>query len=743
MSAQATELARRIHEKVFRPESLPPPWAAEDPSRRLVQPGGGYLGVREVFGAALGLEGVELLDLASLPGGDAGRRLVALRYFVANADIWLGHFNWRKSIERLRRGPREDLESPVEALAARVSALREAARPLDDAALDALLADDSPLLGDPASDAALAALVALDLDPDGRARLRERLRAEAAAGFVARPDRLDRLYLAASELGRYPATTVSAGTLRYVLVADKGEMGVRAVREAAALGLVPVPLFSEQDDATALQVRLARELGGFAIGLSGSFRESYASYRQITDRVLAAFRERFGDAWRAELSRAALYPGYGPLAENAAAIRHFRRHGIVFAGPMEDVVEHAGDKRRFRAIVESIDPKAVTPGIVIAENDPATIRARVLEAHARGDFRFPGRLKAANGGGGRGQAIVPSEDALDGAITKVLGEIEANAWDPGVMFEQNIDRTVHLEVQVLRDRYGTARHFGMRDCTEQRASQKIQEEAPPAILVSRPELAKRAQDIAVQIAHRVGYVGAGTVELMFADGEVYFLEMNTRIQVEHPVTEASHAIRRGEALTPLNLVQLQLQVANGAPIDFAQEDVVQTHVARELRVNAESWRADLKDPRDRQRGLFVPNGGVFDAIELPDPEAVARALAHRGVDDLRIRFDVGFEAGDTLINKDPTFGKLIVATRASGDGQDYERLRLAILEVLARMRIEGRQVRPDGQVIAGSRFETNLDAHRWILEHAQMIAHAAGVTDGRHVGWVVDALRQG
>ena len=366
-------------------------------------------------------------------------------------------------------------------------------------------------------------------------------------------------------------------------------------------------LHSRQDDASALQVRLARKLGGFAIGLLGCFRESYASYQQITERVLETFRARFGD--------------------------------------------------------------------------------------------------------------------------------------PGVMFEQNIDRTVHLEVQVLRDRYGNARHFGMRDCTEQRASQKIQEEAPPAILRNDQALAERVQGIAVAIADRVGYVGAGTVELMYARGEVYFLEMNTRVQVEHPVTGASHGVRRGDAIEPLNLVQWQLRIANGAPIDFAQEVVVCTHVARELRINAEAWRPDLKDPRDGGRGLFVPNGGVFDRMELPDPEEVTRALAERGVEDVRIRFDVGFEVGDTLINKDPTFGKLIVAVKARGDEADYERLRLAILEGLERTHIEGRQVRPDGRVVRGSRFETNLEAHRWVLEHAMMKRHAAGETEDRHVGWVVDALR--
>ena len=593
MKLDEHQLAERIAARAFRPESAPPPWTADDPSRKLAKPGPGYLNIREVMGAALGARSTRLLDLRSLPAGSAGHRLVALRYFIANAEIWMNHFNWRASLAKLE-DESIDYVAQANELAERIRVLREAAPKLDKAALAQLTSDESPLFGDVSTNAVLEVLVALELDADARASLRAQTHELAAEWFSKHPERLDRLYLTSMELDRYPATTVSAGSLRYLLVADKGEMGVRAVREAAALGLVPVVLHSLEDDEHALQVRLAEELGGFTIGLNGSFRESYASYEQITDRVLATFAERFGDEHEAELSRAALYPGYGPLAENAAAIGHFRRHGIVFIGPMQDVVEHAGDKRRFRAIVEGIDAKAVTPGIVMTENDPETIRTRVLEAHAAGAFKFPGRLKAANGGGGRGQAIVASEDGVDAAIIKVLGEIKANAWDPGVMFEQNIARTVHLEVQVLRDRYGNARHFGMRDCTEQRASQKIQEEAPPAVLQSKPELAKRVQDIAVELAHQVGYVGAGTVELMYADGEVYFLEMNTRIQVEHPVSEYAHDIRRGEELEPLNLVQWQIKIANGHPIDFTQEDIVQTHVARELRVNAESWHPEAQ-----------------------------------------------------------------------------------------------------------------------------------------------------
>jgi acetyl/propionyl-CoA carboxylase alpha subunit len=215
------------------------------------------------------------------------------------------------------------------------------------------------------------------------------------------------------------------------------------------------------------------------------------------------------------------------------------------------------------------------------------------------------------------------------------------------------------------------------------------------------------------------------------------------------VTEEAHRVRQPDGtLAPLNLVQLQYLVASGRPIPFAQEDVVRTHVAREFRINAESWRGDLKDPRDGQRGMFLPNAGRFDVIEVPDAGAVRAALEAEGVQGLaevRVRFDVGFEPGDTLVNKDPTFGKLIVAVAAAPgfERERYELLRLASLEVLRRFRIEGRQVLPTGAVIEGSSFQTNLEAHARILETPMMREHAVATARGRHVGWVVSMLRAG
>lgn len=738
---------------------------------RLLLPPGGQVSCRHAFAVYLGVPGCSLIDHPALPAGEAGCRLVALRYVIANGQAWLDHFAWQTPLrtaltpwltEQGLGGPaleerlQADLDR-IQALVADIGALRRAAgaEPApDDTWLSALLQPGTPscdaLCGDPRSESALRSLVLLHEHPELRARGRELLRAKAIELYDQAPQQLDLLYLALSELDRYPATTVSAGDLRYVLVADKGEMGVRAVREAAALGKVPVALYSLQDDANSLQVRLAEASGGFGIGLEGSFRESYANYAQMSERIHASFQERFGDGWAEELRRAALYPGYGPLAENSAAIRHFRRHGIVFIGPPQDVVENIGDKRNFRRLAQSLDPKAVTPGIVIDSNDAAEISRLVQAGLERGDFGLPGRIKAANGGGGRGQAMVAQPEELSGAIAKVLGEIQTYGWDPGVMFEQNIFETIHLEVQVLRDRYGNTRHFGMRDCSEQRASQKIQEEAPPALLVERPELRARIERTAVEIIDSVGYVGAATVELMYKDERFYFLETNTRIQVEHPVTEEAHCIQRSDGLggaEALNLVQLQMRIAEGAPLDFTQAQIVPTHVAREFRINAESWNPKLKDSRDGQRGLFVPNGGVFDELYVPTSEEVLAAVdttdlgPDEKIEELKIRFDSGFDVGDTLVNKDPTFGKLIIALRAPTSRQPYELLRRASIEVLQRVRIEGRQVLPTGKVLEDSPFRTNVADHLRILVEPVLMRHSGGDETGRHVNWVLAAFR--
>ncbi len=715
--------------------------------RRLVHPGSGYLVSTQAFAAAIGLPGAELVQLRSLPLGALGQRLMALRYVIENAQVWVRYFGWERQIAALDESAPDRVRTLVDEIAqARARLPTQSVIESDLSQVSLVEISETVATLAQGTTEALDLCVALSLYPTCRAVLRTRLKERAHALFASSPRTCDLIYLLSQELDRYPATTVGEGRLDYIIVADKGEMGVRATREALALGAMPVVLHSATDDANALQVRLANESGGFTIALDGAFRETYANPTQMVERIKQAYEERFGDLAQEHLGRSALYPGYGPLAENTAAIECFQNSGIAFIGPMQDVVERAGDKREFRKLAQAIDPEAVTPGIVIDDTEPEAIASKIIEAHAAGAFTFPGRLKAANGGGGRGQVVLEHPSEVPSAVLRVLGEITSNGWDPGVMFEQNIPRTTHLEVQVVRDRFGNTRHFGMRDCSEQRASQKIQEEAPPAVLRDDSALEERMCEIAVRIADSVDYVGACTVELMFKGGHFYLLEMNTRIQVEHPVTEEAYRIREGDVLTPLNLVQLQFLVARGAPIPFAQTAVEKVRVAREYRINAEAYRAELKDSRDGGRGLFVPNAGIFDKIDLPDEATVVeglRAAGAAGVKAVGIRFDSGFAVGDKLVNKDPTFGKLIVSVEVEpAHAQErYELLRLASLEVLRRTRIEGRQVMPDGTVVPDSTFENNVGTHVWVLETDCLKRHGTAVAEDRHVNWVIEALR--
>ncbi len=710
----------------------------------LIRPSSGYVGCKETILTALGLAEDALVDLRSVPLRGTGQRLLALRYLIENGEVWRNCFAYRSSLDEAYPGATEQLEQ----LCQQIESKRRSNCSLEWE--DMPFSDLAELVtAVPIGEQGLEVLCAIARDGDARERLRRRLEREAPEILSNDHRTCDVIYLLSQDLSRLSATTVGEGELRYLIVADKGEMGVRAVREALAAGVTPVALYNEQDDADALSVRCAEAGGGFSIGLSGNFRETYANPVQIARRVREVYEERFGEDAPVRLAESALYPGYGPLAENTVAIQHFRRAGICFCGPSQDVVEQVGDKRKFRLRAQLLDPEAVTPGIVMDESDSHSIERAIFDGAATGKFTFPGRLKAANGGGGRGQVVIQTQGEVPAAVAKVLAEIDANGWDSGVMFEQNIPQTIHLEVQVVRDRFGNTRHFGMRDCTEQRASQKIQEEAPPALLKDRPDLEKRMCEIAVKIADSAHYVGACTVELMYKDGHFYLLEMNTRIQVEHPVTEEAHRIRRGEVLEPLNLVQLQLAVARGLALDFSQDDVVRTRVAREFRINAEAYQPNVKDSRDGKKGLFLPNSGVFDRMEIPSSEEVLSVLRENGISgvrDLGVRFDCGFEVGDELVNKDPTFGKLIVSVEpeAEHEEQRYELLRLASIEVLRRTFIEGRQVTPSGKVLPDRPFETNVADHIEVLESEMLIVHSQGESrEGlvRHVGWLIDYLR--
>jgi hypothetical protein len=277
------------------------------PSWKLVLPRGGYVSSMEAFTTAMGVPGFVLLDLGTLAGGTDAHRLLGLRYLIANGEVWREHFGWQRALEAALRREllgEERVQELLSAAEGLLSRLREArasitpadrdgfARYLEGGLLRALKRRDF-------EEERFLKFLILEQDvPALRDQAAELLRSRA--GELLRDDAqvLDLLYAAVHRLDAYPATTVSAGRLKYVLVADKGEMGVRATREAIALGKIPVVLYSLKDDDNALQVRIAREGGGFAVGLEGSFRESYANYTQIADQVRAEFVRRFGDDWR-------------------------------------------------------------------------------------------------------------------------------------------------------------------------------------------------------------------------------------------------------------------------------------------------------------------------------------------------------------------------------------------------------------------------------------------------------------
>ena len=704
----------------------------------------------EAFGVYLGLPQIHFSNLGTLPGGAPGARLVALRFIVANGDFWESHFNWQ--IPLRSRGVTEPQIEVIRTLVERIRTIAAEEVDTSPEAIAGVVTRFMDTTVDRTDDDTLRFLVAEQRHPEIRQAAQVQLRERAVELYRDHPQATDLLYLATYDITRYPATTVSAGEMKYVIIPIKGEMGARAVSEAISAGKIPVIVYSQQDDPDSLPKRLAEAGGGFAISAPGNSGSVYANAPLVIQRVRTTFQERFGDAAAAELARAALYPGYGGFAENDGAIAAFRQAGIVFVGPMEDVVVQGGDKRNFRTIAGRHAPDHITPGITIASDDPEAIHAQVVEGYQLGKFILPGRLKAANGGGGGGQVVVEGLSTLPKAIDQVRAEIQSKRWTPGVMFEQNIPETVHVEVPLARDRYGHTVCFFQRDCTEQRSSQKVQEEAPPAILRKYPQLGQVMMDLAAKIANDLGYVGAGTVELMFKDGHFYFLEMNTRLQVETPVTEETINITRADGTRePLNLVQLQYAIAEGKPIDFTQEQIVLNgFVAREFRINAETWDAVTPNHRDKKPGTFLPPNYVnFSELAVPLSEAeIAEIVAGlkaqgvTGIAALKVRWDSGFEAGDRLINQDPNFAKLIVCVKpeAGFEDQAYELLRRASLEVLGRVRIRGEQQSLKGVI---GEVETNISAHVRILQAPESRRHARGVLAGRHVDWVTDMLRKG
>ena len=359
-----------------------------------------------------------------------------------------------------------------------------------------------------------------------------------------------------------------------VLIANRGEIALRVIRACQELGVRTVAVYSTADRES-LHVRFADE--DVCIGPPPS-SESYLNI----PRILAA----------AEITGAeAIHPGYGFLAENAEFSEICARSGLVFIGPNPDQIRAMGDKSNARSTMTAL-------GIPTVPGSDGPIGSVEEAARVAEEIGFPVMIKASAGGGGKGMRVAQSPDDLARLLAAAQGEAAASFGDSTVYLERYITRPRHVEIQVFGDSHGRVVHLGERECSIQRRHQKLVEEAPSPALT--PELRAEMGAAAVRAAESIGYVGAGTVEfLLDASGAFYFMEMNTRIQVEHPVTEAT---------TGFDLVKEQVLVAAGNPLSFPDEPVVLRGHTFEFRINAEDPERDFR-PSPGKITTFHPPGG--------------------------------------------------------------------------------------------------------------------------------------
>ena len=359
--------------------------------------------------------------------------------------------------------------------------------------------------------------------------------------------------------------------LKKVLIANRGEIALRVLRACREMGIATVAVHSEADK-DSLHVKLADE--SVCIGPAPSPQ----SYLNIP-AIIAAAEVTGADA---------VHPGYGFLAENANFAEQVEQSGFIFIGPRADTIRLMGDKVSAKQAMQEAGVPCVPGSDGALPDDPETI----IKTAAK--VGYPVIIKASGGGGGRGMRVVEREEDLIKSVEMTKAEAGAAFGNPMVYMERYLQRPRHVEIQVLADEHGNAIYLGERDCSMQRRHQKVIEEAPaPGITAREREKIGKA---CVEACKRIGYRGAGTFEFLYEDGEFFFIEMNTRVQVEHPVTEL---------ISGVDIVQEQLRVAAGEKLQYKQKDIVLEGHAFECRINAE-------DPY-----TFIPSPGLIESCHLP------------------------------------------------------------------------------------------------------------------------------
>ena len=439
--------------------------------------------------------------------------------------------------------------------------------------------------------------------------------------------------------------------MKKILVANRGEIAIRVMKTAKKMGIKTVAVYSTADR-NALHVKFADE--AVCIGEAPS-SQSYL----LGSKIIEVAKELNVDA---------IHPGYGFLSENAEFAEEAERNNIIFIGPKSKAIEIMGSKLAAKEAVMHYNIPMV-PGVdhAIIDIDEAKKTATAIG--------FPILIKASAGGGGKGMRVVENEKDFEAQMNRAISEAVAAFGDGSVFIEKYVASSRHIEIQIIADNHGNVLYLFERECSIQRRHQKVVEEAPSSVLT--PEIRKKMGEAAVLVAKSCDYLGAGTVEFLYDENDnFYFLEMNTRLQVEHPVTEW---------ITGVDLVELQIRVARGEALPFKQEDLKINGHAVELRVYAE-------DPMND----FLPSVGHLDVYQLPAGDG--------------IRVDNGFEQGmDIPIYYDPMLAKLITY------GKTREEAIQVMIQAIENYKVEGVQTTlPFGKFVfeheafRSGKFDTNF-----------------------------------